>query len=445
MLGELGVDSALGMQGLSLGQGRSSETQLLLGKNPASGPSSPTPQSHSSTEDERLRRARVGAVAAEWNEGFFEPRGLGVTIQFTDPTYPTSPRSPSSVEQRRRTSNVLQKAPPPKSEEALLHQAITKGSKSKVREALEQGDGLEALNKKGETPLFRAVSKGEKAIAQILLDKGANPATHPLGEYSPLQYAASRDKKSILKLLVEKCNKDEIEEITPAGETALYLAVQKRYNSCIELLLEHGANLNARPIAKESMLNVAVSGSQTSIVKILLEKGAYVEERNKDGDTPLGRAVSKGETKIVKLLIEHGASVVARTGKGEAPLSVAVARGDTSIVTLLLARKDIDVEVRSLKGETPLYKGKLYSEIESLPSPTRLDTSTMLTKPPLTLKFLSHFTRRHLDHTTSTTERSESRKAPSGWREYSQFGRFQGQHVTNVFTVGAWSRPGGAE
>jgi len=346
-------EAGLGLQGLSLEKRRSrpDEAHPLPGNYSPGSLSSPTPQNH---EDERLRRVRIGAVVAQWNEGFFEPRGLGVTLQFTGPMSPTSP---GQMAARIRRSSVLQKAQPPaKLEDTPLHQAISKGSKSKVREALEQGDDLEALNKKGETPLFRAVSRDEKAIVQILLEKGANPATRPLGEKTPLQIAVSRDKKSIVKMLAEKCSLQEIEEVTPAGETALYLAVQKQLNSCIEILLEHGANLNSRPIAKESMLNVAVSASRSSIVKLLLERGAYVEERNKDGDTPLGRAVSRGETKIVKMLLEHGASVAARDGKGAAPLTIAVSRGDTSIVTQLLAQKGIDVEVQNLKGETALYK-----------------------------------------------------------------------------------------
>jgi len=176
---------------------------------------------------------RIDAVISQWNFGFFGPRGLGVTVQYTNSI---SAAAPSPTAARRASGNVLQKPQPPTSlGETLLHQAVGRGSKSKVREALEHGDHLEALNRKGESPLYRAVARGDKSIVQILLDKGASPVSRPLGEYTPLQLAASRDRKGILKLLVEKCSAHEIEEVTPAGETALYLTVQKQYNGCIQV------------------------------------------------------------------------------------------------------------------------------------------------------------------------------------------------------------------
>lgn len=348
-------------------------------------------------ETERLRRLRLNAVAAEWNEGFFDPRGLKVIVDFdkssssptistrpslrslisvqSSPSTPVTPRSPSppglipvssnltlsttnlGAITPQRTANVLQKPPPPpKPEETPLHQAVAKGSKSKVKEILKGGtDNLETPDFKGETALYRAVFRGDKSIVQLLLEKGANPAARPPGCNSPLHLSVNRDRKTILEMLLERSTKEEIEETTSTGETALYLAIQKKYSSCAKILLQHGANPQARPAGQESMLNQTVASCQTSLVQLLLEYGADVEERNKEGDTPLCRSVLKGESKVLEILVKYGATGSVRTTKGEAPLSVAVSRGDTSIVALLLAQRDIDVEVKNSKGETPLY------------------------------------------------------------------------------------------
>jgi ankyrin repeat protein len=356
-------------------------------------------------ETERLRQLRINAVTVEWNEGFFEPRGLKIIIDFERPSSsptistgpslqslptiqstsstsstpstpsPTSPTSPTTGPSARvsslipgtsglgpitpqRTANVLQKAaPPPKPEETLLHQAVAKGSKSKVEKILLK-DGIENLETpdfKGETALYRAVFRGETQIVKLLLEKGANPAARPPGCHSTLHIAVSRDRTSILDMLLERCTKDEIEETTSTGETALYLAIQRRNESSAKALLARGANPQARPAGKESMLNCTVTFAQKSLVKVLLEHGADVEERNKDGDPPLCRSVIRGDTKIVEILLKHGAKGSARTSKGESPLSIAVSRGRTGIVALLLNQKDIDVEVKNLQGETPLY------------------------------------------------------------------------------------------
>jgi ankyrin repeat protein len=310
-------------------------------------------------ETDRLRQLRLNAVAMEWNTGFFEPRGLKVVIDLNSSSFSTrSPNSPSSTGTRQRyTSDYPQRSPlPARPKDTLLHQAVAKGSKSKVKEALEKEPGdLETPNLKGETALYRAVVQGDKAIVRILLDKGANPAARPPQCSSPLYITVNRDRKSILEMLLARSTREEIEETTPTGETSLYLAVKKRHKSCVELLLVHGANPNSCPAGQESILNLAVLASQTSIVKLLLEHGANVEERNKDGDTPLCCSVKKGESRMVAALLKYGATVAAGNLKGEAPLSIAVSRGETSIVALLLARKEVDVEVENAKGETPLY------------------------------------------------------------------------------------------
>jgi ankyrin repeat protein len=391
--------SGLPLQGLRI-RARTGEASLpSLEILPGSEPGKSTDPYGDNGETERLRQLRINAVTVEWNEGFFEPRGLKIIIDFdrpsSSPTISTGqgsqslpsiqsiPSTPSSASPTssttgpstrasnlipattsivpitpQRTANVLQKAaPPPKPEETLLHQAVAKGNRSKVEKILLK-DGIEDLETpdfKGETALYRAVFRGETPIVKLLLEKGANPAARPPGCNSPLHLAVSRDRTSILDMLLERCTKDEIEETTSTGETALYLAIQKRHESSAKALLARGANPQARPAGKESMLNYTVTFAQKSLVKLLLEHGADVEERNKDGDPPLCRSVIRGDTKIVEILLKHGARASVRTAKGEAPLSIAVSRGRSGIVALLLAQKDIDVEVKNLQGETPLY------------------------------------------------------------------------------------------
>lgn len=343
---ELEADADLDMGGLRLGNSRSrDQSRPLLGNRPGSS------TGEQDREMGRFRRMRIEAVASQWNKGFFGPRGLEVLVDISNFTPPvlleTTPR--------RSTSNVLQKRPPPEAEDGLLHQAVAKGKKKEVKLLLDKGvEDIEALNKKSETCLYRAVSKGEKDIVQLLLENNADPTTRPPGADSPIHIAVHHDRKSILKLLVQK-SRVGLEEPNSAGETPLYVAVRRRHNSCIEILLEAGANPNLRPQYQESMLNISVSGDHKSVAKLLLQRGVDLEELNKNGETPLVRAISRGQTSMVKVLLEYGASAAARTSKGEAPLSIATARGDKSIVLLLLAQKDIEVEVENEKGQRPLY------------------------------------------------------------------------------------------
>jgi len=57
-------------------------------------------------------------------------------------------------------------------------------------------------------------------------------------------------------------------------------------------------------------------------VKLLLEKGANIEAKDNDGDTALINAAIKGETEMVKLLLEKGANIEAKDNKGETALTM---------------------------------------------------------------------------------------------------------------------------
>jgi ankyrin repeat protein len=62
----------------------------------------------------------------------------------------------------------------------------------------------------------------------------------------------------------------------------------------------------------------------TVMVKLLVERGADVNAKTTDGRTALIFACNMGMTEVVKLLVERGADVNAKTTDGHTPLSVAV-------------------------------------------------------------------------------------------------------------------------
>ena len=276
---QLQVDADLDIGHLRLSKSRSRDQSRPLLENP------PWPSSgNQEREFKQLRRVKIEAVTSQWNEGFFGPRGLEIFMDIVDIASPITDTS------RRSSGRVLQKQTPPQMEETLLHQACAKGKKSQVRELLDRGnEDIEALNKKGQTALFLAVSRGEKEICQILLDHNADPTARPPDSISAIHTAVYNDRKTILKMLLAR-SRVGLEERNAKDETPLWVAVNKRHHSCIEALLDAGANPNAHPIGKDSMLNLVVSGDQKSITKLLLQRGVDIEERNSNGEGPLFRA-----------------------------------------------------------------------------------------------------------------------------------------------------------
>ncbi|CAH1253040.1 DAPK1 [Branchiostoma lanceolatum] len=64
---------------------------------------------------------------------------------------------------------------------------------------------------------------------------------------------------------------------------------------------------------------VSVFGN-TEMGKLLIQRGADVEARDKYGNTALHSAISNGKTEIVEMLIQHGADVQAKDKEGHTPL-----------------------------------------------------------------------------------------------------------------------------
>jgi ankyrin repeat protein len=76
----------------------------------------------------------------------------------------------------------------------------------------------------------------------------------------------------------------------------------------IQMLLEHGARVNAAdPKGRTALHGAAVSGHMR-VMKVLLDHGADVTVRDHDGQTPLALARAKGHADAIALLIEHGAN-----------------------------------------------------------------------------------------------------------------------------------------
>lgn len=96
------------------------------------------------------------------------------------------------------------------------------------------------------------------------------------------------------------------------GWTSLDFAVFLQNEAIVELLLEKGANIEAKDGQTLTPLLSAVHYGGEQMVKLLLEKGADIEAKDNNGQTPLSSAVHYRGEQIVKLLLRKGANVEAK-------------------------------------------------------------------------------------------------------------------------------------
>lgn len=90
-----------------------------------------------------------------------------------------------------------------------------------------------------------------------------------------------------------------------------------------QLLLDHGADLNAVTPEGANALHLAASAGRIELCKFLLSKGIAVDVKSKAGTTPLFGAVVAGSTELVGLLLAKGADVNAVSAEGQTPLDIA--------------------------------------------------------------------------------------------------------------------------
>ncbi|MEE2692403.1 MAG: ankyrin repeat domain-containing protein [Pseudomonadota bacterium] len=115
------------------------------------------------------------------------------------------------------------------------------------------------------------------------------------------------------------------------GETPLHSALSKAgrpyYNYVVRLLVERGADVNARTIAGR-------------------ESDAFMRDVRTRGETPLHRAAAFGDAEVIAYLVEHGADKAAKDAYGDTPLSWASWHLRPGAVLALLAHGEHGVSDR---------------------------------------------------------------------------------------------------
>ena len=116
----------------------------------------------------------------------------------------------------------------------------------------------------------------------------------------------------------------------------LYLAAGKGNVMEVRKLLKQGIDPNAAVDASgiTALMQAAMIGD-TAIVKLLLNKGANVNAKEQSGMTALMNAAAFGDAEMVKLLIDKGADIHTTNNEGITALSQAKVAKKEDIVNLL--------------------------------------------------------------------------------------------------------------
>jgi ankyrin repeat protein len=217
------------------------------------------------------------------------------------------------------------------------------------------------VNAGGYPPLCRAVDVNNTEIAEYLIDHGAN-VNYP-NDWGPLHEASIFSIKMV-KLLLEKGT-----DINAAGlRTPLQTAIQEGPRDIFDLLIQSGADVNAKDRLGFTPMYMAIYNKDLDYMKILIANGADVNTKYPGGETLLQAASVTGKTEVVQFLLEKGADINAKDNTGWTALLRAARSADANMVELLLD-KGAEIDARDNKyGFTALqYAARLgYKKVAKL-------------------------------------------------------------------------------
>jgi len=197
----------------------------------------------------------------------------------------------------------------------------------------------------------------EKRLGEI----SAHPDTFTDGEL--LNRAAEIGRKDAIKVLIERGA--DVDARDSDGDTALMKAAVTGRDEIVVLLLANGADINARdPYGWTPLTILAGTDPKAKTVNLLLDHKADINATDNQGLTPLMVASWVGNDEVIALLLARGTNVNARDNEGNTALIMASrddAKGTKKTIELLV-KGGVDINAKNKDGvsaiETASTAGK---------------------------------------------------------------------------------------
>lgn len=183
-----------------------------------------------------------------------------------------------------------------------LHEACMGDHIACARVLIEAGANVNATTIDGMTPLFHACSRGSAACVELLLENGAKPFLDQCFP-SPIHEACRKGHSGCLEALVTWGA--DVDQDIPYLGTPLYVASASQQLQCIRKLLYAGADIEKGRYC-DTALHAAAQQTNADIIKLLLDFGANANAKNTESKRPVEMAIQG--TMVERILLIHEAT-----------------------------------------------------------------------------------------------------------------------------------------
>jgi ankyrin repeat protein len=209
---------------------------------------------------------------------------------------------------------LLHGADPNAGDGAPLNSASFAGNVSLVKLLLEHEADPNHRNKLGETPLIAAVQSlpwtkidpqgcDRKAVIDLLIAHGASVKVRDKNGLSPTWMAAAYGRRDLAETLRAHGGKASGVFVYAAEGDVTGMEALLRKDPSVVRALDPSCGCKDTPLHRAAELR------QLAVATLLLNNGADINAKDLNGKTPLASAIENRDEPMAKLLLSHGASV----------------------------------------------------------------------------------------------------------------------------------------
>ncbi|TVY44293.1 Ankyrin [Lachnellula subtilissima] len=252
--------------------------------------------------------------------------------------------------------------------------AVQCGNVGVFKLLLDSGVSITSISgKNASTALHVAASNGMYNIIAYILSRKV-PVDLPSGRGTALQIATMAGSMRCVEILLA-AGADPNAKEGVFGASLVSAARQERETdgrALCEILLKHGANVDIqggiqagkRDEKDLTPLSIAVLRAKCDVLKLLLQYGADIDAKDLSGLTVLMQASIVGHLEVCRVLLDRRASLEGTGTDALSPLIWAVAYGREEVVDLLLERGASAVPPPTMRGKwKALEKWKVFKEV----------------------------------------------------------------------------------